>query len=161
MCAQLLHCIYYFFISGNGNALFQQAYVGNMAWAHLVALEALKNCSANECGGQVYFITDNSPICNSFEFLEPFLKARGFALSKYSIPYPLAYAMLFLTENVLWALSPIYKIDFGTPLCSIIYINKTFYFNRKRAEEKLGYKPLYSWKECLEKSLTYYMDIEL
>ena len=43
----------------------------------------------------------------------------------------------------------------------MIYINKTYYFNRKRAEKVIGYTPLYDYNESLEKSLKYYMEMEI
>ena len=145
---------------GNGKALFQQAYVGNMAWAHVVALSAL-NRDCHTTGGQAYFINDDTPITNTFQFMEPFLKARGLSIANYSIPYPVVYFLMFLTENVLKLIAPVYKINFDTALCSIIYINKTYYFSRTKAQTLLGFKPLYSWKQSLENSMDYYMKLEL
>ena len=145
---------------GSGKALFQQAYVGNVAWGHVRALASLKQ-SPEECAGLTYFLTDHTPVCNSFDFMDNFLRPRGYRVSSYSIPYPLVYALMFLTESILWILSPLYKVKIDAALCSIIYINKTFYFSRKRAEERLSYQPLYAYTESLERSMNYYIDLEL
>lgn len=140
-------------------ALFQ-AYVGNTAWAHLLAMRALRH-SPLTAGGRCFFIPDDTPVANSFTLLEPFLKARGFKLSTWSVPYYLVYGVLYVTEKVLHLMAPICKVNLSTALCSIIYINKTYYFNRKAAENILGYTPLYSYEQSLENSLDYYMKLEL
>ena len=147
-------------LTGNGKALFQQAYVGNTAWAHIVALSAL-NKDPHTTGGQAYFITDDTPVANTFHFMEHFLQARGFTLTPYRIPYSIVYTLMFLSESFLRLVAPIYKYNVDTALCSIIYINTTYTFNRKKAERMLGYKPLYSWQESLEKSLDYYMKLDI
>lgn len=142
---------------GDGSALFQQAYVGNVAWAHVLAASALKKDA--ETGGKVYFITDDTPLLNTFDFMKIFLLLKGFDLSSYAIPYPLMYVVLYCLESVLYAISPVKKINLPTALCSVIYINKTYYFNRKRAENMLGYKPIYDFDQSIELSAKYYQDV--
>ena len=144
---------------GSGQALFQQAYVGNMAWGHLVALSALRRDTT--VAGQPYFLTDDTPLMSSFKFMEPFLSTKGFSLSPYSLPYSLIYSLLYMTETVLWLLSPLYKVNMETPLCSLIYINMNIYFSRQRAEKKLGYKPLFTYDDSVEKSLKFYKEAEI
>ena len=136
-----------------------KSYVGNTAWAHILAARTLRENP--ELGGQCLFIPDDTPIRNSFDLLEPFLNACGFKLATWSIPYSLIYGALYLTESVIWLISPLYRVNLQTPLCSMIYINKTYYFNRKRAEKVIGYTPLYNYNESLEKSLKYYLAIEI
>lgn len=145
---------------GSGKALFQQAYVGNMAWAHIKALSALKE-KPNACSGRAYFITDDTPLCNTFEFMDIFLHTKGYDLSNYCLPYPFVYGFMYIMETVFWVISPIYKIHLDTALCSVIYFNKTYYFCRKFAEQKIGYSPIYTYKECIANSIAYYSDLEL
>lgn len=145
---------------GNGKALFQQAYVGNVAWAHIKAVRSLDSLP-HSCGGKAYFVTDDTPVCNSFEFMDNFLRSRGFRLSSYSMPYPVVYGMLYVMECFIKLISPFYRINVSTALCTLIYINKTFYFSRKRAEQLLDYQPLYTYKECIDKSMSYYANLEL
>ena len=139
---------------GDGSALFQQAYVGNMAWAHLKANEALAR--DGRVGGQAYFVTDNTPIMNTFDFMKPFLEARGYSLSSRSVPYPIAYAFLWAREWLLWLIRPFHWVNHSNPLCSLIYVNKSFFFDRSQAEKLLDYHPLYDFSESLSRSLPYY-----
>lgn len=145
---------------GNGNALFQQSYVGNVAWAFILADRALKR-RPTTVGGQVFFVPDDTPIQSVFDFMQPFLTARGYKLSKGSIPYWLLYCLMYLTETVLWIISPFVKINLNTPLCSIIYSNMSLFFNRKKAEKLLGYKPIYTPVQSIQRSVKYYKDAKL
>ncbi|CAH1801506.1 unnamed protein product, partial [Owenia fusiformis] len=144
---------------GNGRAKFQQAYVGNVAWAHICANEALK--SAPSIGGKPYFITDDTPIQNTFTFMEPFLKLHGYSVSRYYLPYWVVYAGFYTLESILWAIQPVKKIHLDSCLCSIIYINHDIYFNGGQARNKLGYKPVFNPQEAIEKSAKYYAEIKV
>ncbi|ELU09823.1 hypothetical protein CAPTEDRAFT_109619 [Capitella teleta] len=146
---------------GNGRALFQQAYAGNVAWAHVLALHQLGQPGGELASGHAFFIPDDTPLMNSFAFMEPFLKARGFSLSTVSIPYPLMYAVFYVTELFLKIVKPIHKISLDANLASLIYINMDVYFKRSKAEQLLGYKPIYSYDESLKKSMEYYKTVEL
>ena len=147
---------------GDGKSLFQQAYVGNVAWAHVVALEALNKDKAGETvGGQPYFITDDTPLMNSFKFMSPFLATKGYRLSSYSLPYSAVYGALWATEWFLWLISPVYRVNMATPLCSLIYINRTLHFRRDKAESMLGYKPRYTWEMARQRSIEYYKHLDI
>lgn len=144
---------------GDGSAKFQQAYVGNVAWAHLCALRAIMENPG--LGGRSFFVTDDTPLMNSFTFMRPFLKCRGFDLSENAIPYRLVYAVYFCVDWVLWAMRPLVKINLEVALPSIIYVNHTLYFNRRNAEDVLKYKPLYGYQASLAKSLEFYKKVVL
>lgn len=58
-----------------------------MAWAHICALRALeeddisdggKEIDGKRIGGKVFFVSDDTPRTNMFEFCEPFLKLNGY-----------------------------------------------------------------------------------
>lgn len=139
---------------GDGSAKFQQAYVGNVAWAHLCALHAVMEDPG--LGGRNFFVTDDTPLMNSFVFMKPFLRCRGFDLSENAIPYRLVYAVYYCIDWVLWAIRPIIQINLDIALPSIIYVNQTFYFNRRNAEDVLKYKPLYGYQTSLGMSMEFY-----
>ena len=46
-------------------------------------------------------------------------------------------------------------------LPSIIYVNRTLTFNRQRAEETLGYQPIYDHVTSMARSLDYYKHVPL
>jgi 3beta-hydroxy-delta5-steroid dehydrogenase / steroid delta-isomerase len=165
---------------GDGKSLFQQAYVGNVAWAHIQAMRALRTCSnqsaelvtssdqrdhqntcLTQCGGKVFFVPDDTPLLNSFTFIEYFLRARGYNLSEYSLPYSVVYWLLYAVELGLAVWSPVQKVNLNPALCSVVYINTTYYFNRKLAEELLNYKPIFTFEESLKRSIKYYSGINI
>ena len=70
---------------GECTSQFQQMYVGNAAWAHIVAAEAMRQ-NPQEVGGQAYFITDDSPTQNIFEMMKPYLKFHDLNVSDRKAP---------------------------------------------------------------------------
>ncbi|XP_014672400.1 PREDICTED: 3 beta-hydroxysteroid dehydrogenase/Delta 5--_4-isomerase type 2-like [Priapulus caudatus] len=81
---------------GDGSALFQQAYVGNAAWAHVVAIDALRRRPL--LGGGIYFIPDDTPLGSLYDFVRPFLESRGYGVSNYRLPFFLTYYALRAVE---------------------------------------------------------------
>ncbi|KAJ8312422.1 hypothetical protein KUTeg_009795, partial [Tegillarca granosa] len=144
---------------GNGQAKFQQAYAGNAAWAFICADKALRNNLTP--GGTVYYIPDDTPIQNTFDFFQPFLESRQLRLSKWRIPFCLAYGGLYLFEVFLHLISPLKKIYFHEASCSVWYICTDLYFKSEKARKILGYKPLTSPNEAISRSLKYYQKIKL
>ena len=131
-----------------------------MAWAHVVAKRALER-SPDLVGGHVFFVTDDTPLLNSFDFMQPFLAARGLSLSTYQLPYSLVHGLFKGAEALLWLISPIYKFNSSTAACSVAYVCKTFNFSREKAERLLGYSPVYDYEESLKKSTEYYKNVDL
>ena len=131
-----------------------------MAWAHVAAKRALQR-NSEQVGGHVFFVTDDTPLMNTFDFMEPFLSARGLSLSTYHLPYRLVYNLMRGTEALLWLISPLYKLNSSTAACSVAYVCKTFYFSRRQAELLLEYSPVYSYKESLAKCVRYYKNMDL
>lgn len=144
---------------GSGQALFQCSYAGNVAWAHICAMKALQ--SNDSVSGLAYFVNDDNPVRNVFDFVEPFLQVRGFHLSSFRLPFSPLYHMFRLLQGVLWLIGKICKINMAISPAAILYTNQSVYFKRKLAEEKLSYKPKYNYSESLEKSLTFYRNVSL
>ncbi|XP_053394154.1 3 beta-hydroxysteroid dehydrogenase/Delta 5--_4-isomerase-like [Mercenaria mercenaria] len=144
---------------GNGTALFQPVYVGNTAWAFICADKELTGNS--KLGGKFYFIPDDTPQQNTFEFMEPFLEVRGYRLSSIKFPFRLVYIFLLFSELVVKALSPLIKINLPAESYSVKYINMTLTFSSMRARQELGFKPIFSPEEAKQRSLLYYKHMEL
>jgi len=64
---------------GNGKARCQHIYVGNIAYSHLQAADALMNGSEHKVGGQVYFMTD-APGSNFFKFFDQVVVGAGYRI---------------------------------------------------------------------------------
>lgn len=139
--------------------MFQHAYVGNIAWGHLKAVEALTT-DPQGTGGHAFFLTDDSPVQNTFQFLRPFLKLHNMDVSAGSLPFWLVYGLVFVAETTALWLRPLVKISLPTSCCDLIYINNTYYFNRSKAERMLGYQPLFSQTESKKRSLEYYKSVK-
>ncbi|XP_076435045.1 3 beta-hydroxysteroid dehydrogenase/Delta 5--_4-isomerase type 4-like [Babylonia areolata] len=144
---------------GEGRALFQQSYVGNTAAAFLQADAALRENP--DIGGQAFFVPDDTPVQNSFRFMEPYLHCRGFTLSPCYLPYTLVHGLLFLTELILKGLSPLVKIHMKTASCSVRYINTDLYFRAEKARTVFRFRPLFSPEEAQRRSLPYYKSVKL
>ena len=79
---------------GDGSAAFQHVYVGNVAHAHALVLRKLLDPDA-ALAGQSYFITDDSPVVNFFDFMDPIVTGLGYSLppKSRSVPYPVMLAL--------------------------------------------------------------------
>jgi nucleoside-diphosphate-sugar epimerase len=139
---------------GGEDAKFQHAYVGNIAWAHIMADKKLKE--VQKVGGQAYFVTDDSTIGNPFSLIEPFLKPHGYKTSKFSVPSWLVLGIFRMIEWFAWVISPVYTLNPSVSTASITYVSNTYVFSSKEARDKLGYQPIYTPEESMERSLTYY-----
>ncbi|KAM5256295.1 3 beta-hydroxysteroid dehydrogenase/Delta 5--_4-isomerase-like isoform 2-T2 [Ctenodactylus gundi] len=129
-------------------------YVGNVAWAHIVALRALQSpTKAPNIQGKFYYISDDTPY-QSYDNLNYNLsKEWGLRLdSSLSLPLSLKYWLAFLLEMVSFLLSPIYKYrpPFNRHLVTLL--NSVFTFSYKKAQRDLGYEPLFSWEEAKQKT---------
>ncbi|KAL3857755.1 hypothetical protein ACJMK2_012395 [Sinanodonta woodiana] len=144
---------------GDGKALFQAAYVGNTAWVFICADKALKQ--RHELGGEVFYTPDDTLPQNTFDFMEPYLKARGYRLSSYRLPYWLAYGSLRAAEGLVKIISPFTKKDLPAQSYSVQYINMNIHFRNTKAKEMLGFTPLFTPEEAKERSMHYYKNVNL
>lgn len=134
---------------------------GNAAWAHILAKNQLRE-NPEGVGGEVVFITDDTPIQNSFEFLEPFLKSRSMKLSTFMYPAVLAVIFVLFLHVVSRLLRPLIRMKNPFPHPATLYFIVCFYcFNRLKATLRLDYKPIYSPEESLSNSLQYYKTVPL
>jgi 3beta-hydroxy-delta5-steroid dehydrogenase / steroid delta-isomerase len=138
----------------------QQCYAGNTAAAFVQADSALRS-NPSALAGQAFFIPDDTPVQNSFQFIQPFLQTRGMQLSRYALPYPLVYGFLYTLEMVLKALAPLVRINLSNASCSVQYINMDLYFRSTKARDLFGFKPVYMPEEAMRLSMGYYKSLKL
>ncbi|HUX51343.1 MAG TPA: NAD-dependent epimerase/dehydratase family protein [Spirochaetia bacterium] len=81
---------------GNGQSLFSHVYSENVAQAHLLAASRLY--PGSPIAGESYFITDDTPDENLFDFVAPFLEELGLPRARRSIPYLPAYLLASIVE---------------------------------------------------------------
>ena len=144
---------------GECTAKFQQMYVGNAAWAHIVAAEAMRQ-NPKEVGGKAYFITDDSPTQNIFDMMKPYLELHGMTVSERKARFWLVYSLIYTFETIFVWLRPIVKLNLPIETCRLTYINNTYTFNSNKARKVLGYSPLFTYSEAIKRSMEYYKSLD-
>nr|XP_002715728.3 3 beta-hydroxysteroid dehydrogenase/Delta 5-->4-isomerase [Oryctolagus cuniculus] len=142
-------------ISNGKFSIANPVYVGNVAWAHILATRALRDPKkAPSIRGQFYYISDDTPH-QSYDNLNYTLSQKwGLCLDpRPSLPLPLQYWLSFLLEVVSFLLTPIYKYrpPFNRHLVTLS--NSVFTFSYKKAQQDLGYEPLFSWEEAKQRTM--------
>lgn len=136
-------------------------YVGNVAWAHILACRVLRDPKkAANIGGQFYYLSDDTPHQSYDKLNSTMCKAGGLCLdSRQSLPLSVMYWLAFLLEIVSFLLSPIcqYRPPFTRHILTLS--NSVFTFSYKKAQRDLGYKPLYSWEEAKEKTMAWVISL--
>jgi nucleoside-diphosphate-sugar epimerase len=130
---------------GSGKALFSHAYSENVAHAHVLAATHL--FPGSKVAGQVYFVGDHYPAANFFDFMEPFLEALDLPVPRWSIPFPVAYALAYVVEKV------VPRSNFNR--FSVIQTCVDHTYRHDRAERDFGYCPIVSGEEAFRRTLEY------
>ncbi|KAI8497625.1 3 beta-hydroxysteroid dehydrogenase type 7 [Branchiostoma belcheri] len=123
------------------------AYVGNYAWAHLLAAKTLLTSPSN-AGGEAFCITDDTPVQNELSTYNDICAPIGIRWhDSLLLPLWVLYLIAYLLALLRFLLKPVY--DFVPRLTPgvLTLVNTNFYFNYKKATRLLGYKPLFTWEE--------------
>jgi nucleoside-diphosphate-sugar epimerase len=128
---------------GSGRARFSHAYSENVAHAHLCAATHL--FPGSKAAGQAYFIGDHYPARNFFDFMEPYLEALELPVPRWSIPYPVAYALACVAERV----AP----DSNFNRFAVVQTCVDHTYRHDRAERDLCYRPIVSAEEAFRRTL--------
>ncbi len=141
---------------GNGKAVFQHVYVGNVAHGHILAAKKLLEQDTT-VPGQTYLITD-APPSNFFEFLDPIMTELGYPLppKNRSLPFPLVYAIGAFLELTAFICRPFFKFHPAITRVSVLMTCKDFYFKGDKAVKGLGYRPVYSEEEARNRTIAYF-----
>ncbi|KAM6167718.1 3 beta-hydroxysteroid dehydrogenase/Delta 5--_4-isomerase-like isoform 4-T4 [Erethizon dorsatum] len=129
-------------------------YVGNVAWAHILASRALRDPNkAPNIQGEFYYVSDNTPHQSYDNCHYTLSKEWGLYLdSILSLPLSLMYWLAFMQEMVSFLLSPIYKYQPPFTRHLLTLSNSVFTVTYKKAQRDLGYEPLFSWEEAKHKT---------
>ena len=139
-----------------GKGRCQNCYVGNIAWGHILLMNKLKENP--RLGGEIFFITDDTPITHMVLFSEPFLKEKGYHVKKKPIPvlpvlFFIAVAQFFFMIMRLFINTKGFET---TSVGTMFFLSKEIHVKRSKAEQMLGYKPIYTYNEAVERSNVYY-----
>jgi nucleoside-diphosphate-sugar epimerase len=141
---------------GNGRALFQHVYVGNVAHAHVLAARSLMEPDG-AAAGRVYFITDFEAR-NFFDYMAPIVEGIGYRMPprRRYIPMPVMYALGFLMEGFSFLARPFARIQPLVSRTSVAMVCKDMTFTGERACRELGYSPRYSEDEAISRTVDYF-----
>jgi sterol-4alpha-carboxylate 3-dehydrogenase (decarboxylating) len=149
------------FRPGNGRAHFQHVYVGNVAHAHVLAMRKLR-VPDSEIGGEAWFITDDTPRCNFFDFMEPILAELGHSLPPASrrVPYPVMLALGAAAETAAFVCKPFLRIQPTLTRSSVRFVCHDHTFDGSKARRQLGYAPIYGEAEAFARTVAYFRELE-
>lgn len=147
----------------------QISYVGNAAWAHICAKNALNEEGGRKIGGLPMFITDDTGVVDTVRFCQRLssVSPSGPAVSKraqinlrpswWSVPFFVTYLIAMLLEFVLRLLCPLLKFRIPFPPRGLVsYQSSIFLYSRLRAALHIDYDPRYTEKQALLDSAAWY-----
>jgi nucleoside-diphosphate-sugar epimerase len=143
---------------GNGKSRCQHVYVGNIAYAHILAAHALlANNSA--VAGNVYFITDG-PGSNFFTFYDRIIEEAGYRIWPKNLWLPRGFAMMLgiLSETFAILVRPFKRVTPKMSRFAVTYTCMDFTFNSEKARKDFGFVPKYTEEEAFERTVRYYKE---
>ena len=167
-------------LRGNSGVTMQALYVGNAAWAHVLAARKLLRLRDPLCGdksrdsavdlssdadmsgdtdisGKMYYIGDHTPVCSLANFYTQFLRPLGYRVFPIGIPFFIARILVFFLDFLIILLS-IVHVDMTLPLNrgTLRYMRINHSVSWEKARKELDYTPLYSHKTALAQSMEFY-----
>lgn len=141
---------------GNGKSKCQHVYVGNMAYAHVLAAKALAE-NNQAVLGKVYFITDG-PGTNFFKFFDKIIIGIGYKFWPKNLWLPkwIAYPMASISEFMALVIRPIKRYNPKFSRFAVTYTSTDFTFNSDRAKADFGFVPKYTEDISIEKTISFY-----
>lgn len=139
----------------------QVTYAGNVAWCCLKAKDKIQEDSS--LAGEVFFVTDDTPIVDPFDFFKPILELHGMKLSSWSYPYWLIILILTIINALVRLVKPIFNISLPDYMETkrLQYVANTFFFNRNKSILRLDYDPLFSPQDSEARSFAFYKKLSL
>jgi nucleoside-diphosphate-sugar epimerase len=144
---------------GNGKSNCQHVYVGNMAYAHILAAAALWNGN-KKVAGEIYFITDGKG-ANFFKFFDQVVAGAGYRIFPKNLwlPRGLSYTIGAISEGIAVLMRPVKKYNPKFSRFAVTYTCTDYTFSANKAEKDFGYKPKYTAKQALENTVAYYKNL--
>eukprot|EP00936_MAST-01D_sp_MAST-1D-sp1_P001788 g1788.t1 len=146
-------------IGAESAARFQHVFVGNVAHAHVCALETLmaSGARADAACGQAFFVTDDSPLLNWFTFFEPYNDALGYTSPSLRLPRSVAAAIARALDAVRSAAGWCgMHLHFKLTPQAVAAICTEQTFTGEKIRRMLGYAPKYGPVEAQRRSIAYF-----
>ncbi|XP_075797333.1 sterol-4-alpha-carboxylate 3-dehydrogenase, decarboxylating isoform X1 [Pelodiscus sinensis] len=141
------------FMIGDGKNLVDFTFVENVVHGHLLAAEHLHKDSP--LCGKAFHITNDEPV-PFWSFMSRILTGLNYDAPKYQIPYMVAYYLALLLSLVLLLLSPLIKIKPTFTPMRVALAGTYHYYSCERAKRDMGYKPVVSLDEAIERTIQSY-----
>ncbi|KAM5466573.1 putative 3beta-hydroxysteroid-4alpha-carboxylate 3-dehydrogenase [Microsporum audouinii] len=151
---------------GDGKNLFDFTYLGNCAYAHILAAKALVSIDPaaplppadKRIDGEVFVVTNDEHI-PFWDFVYAVGDAAGYPTKRediWQVPSALFFAVLVIAEWAVWAVS------LGTRESSlnrkmVRYLSMTRTFNISKIKTRLGYRPLVGQQDAIKRTVAAYM----
>lgn len=157
-------------LTGNNGVTMSALYVGNGAWAHIVAARRLLDIGeadelsvgsteeiTSEVGGKFFYIGDHTPDYSLSNFLAQFLRPMGYKILPLGIPFCLVKILVFFLEFFLILLA-FFRVDVSSSVnrATLDFFKSSHSLSWDRAKRELGYVPLFSHQNALAQSMEYY-----
>ncbi|XP_039978147.1 3 beta-hydroxysteroid dehydrogenase type 7 isoform X2 [Xiphias gladius] len=118
---------------------------GNVAWMHILAARALRECPQT-VGGEAFFCYDDSPYKSYEDFNMMFLSTFNFR--RVRMPALVLWFLAMVNDLLRWILSPVYNY---TPLLNrytLAVASTSFTVGTDKALRYFQYRPLFDWDQC-------------
>jgi len=151
-------------VVGDRENVFQHTYVGNVAYGLVRVLQ--KMFSDHSVTKETTFLLDDTPLLEMFKNIEPFLNARKYHLSKSAVPFYPVFLPYCAAEIVIKLINKIVDIrpyvdQWPSSSYFFTYFYNWLFFKRVKCRIFVDYKPLYSFHQAVNSSLTYYANVDL
>ena len=145
---------------GNGKSKSQHTYVGNIAYAHILAAKALMDGNTVVCGN-AYLITDG-PGTNFFHFFDRIVEGSGYKIwpKNLWLPRPLAMFIGAVSEGIAILVRPVKKYQPKMSRFAVIYTCTDFTFNSEKARKDFGFIPKYIEEEAFKRTVDFYRKVK-
>jgi sterol-4alpha-carboxylate 3-dehydrogenase (decarboxylating) len=146
---------------GDGRARCQHSYVGNVAWAHVLAGHALLAGRADGVAGRCFFVTD-FPAQNFFDYMEPIVVGAGYRMLPWSLSLPQAplWALGAALEGLAAALRPVRRIAPTVSRFAVSFVCQDYTVESDAAARAFGYAPRYGEDEALARTIEHFRRAE-
>lgn len=141
---------------GDGTAMSQHVYSGNMAWAHVWAAKALMD--GNEIiRGKAYFITDTES-SNFFTFFDDIVLKCGYTIRPRNLwlPTRFSYFLGTISEYIAFLVRPIHYYNPKFSRFAVMYTTTDFTFTADKAKRDFGFTPKYNKEESLNRTISFF-----
>ncbi len=135
---------------GSKRVKLDNSYVHNLIHGQILAAQHL--VKGGTAPGQAYFINDHDPV-NMFEFSKPVLEACGVPYPRFRVPGGLVKFVMIIWERLHFSLG---FPEPPLPPLAVERISIDNYFSIAKAQRDLGYEPLYTTAQAMERCLPYY-----